>query len=86
VKSYLTQKFIDRYRKLPKEIREQARQAYRLWKEDHYHPSLHFKRIKNRAQTYSVRVGDGWRALGLVENDEIYWYWIGSHADYDKLL
>jgi hypothetical protein len=27
VKSYITQKFIDRYRKLPKEIREQARQA-----------------------------------------------------------
>jgi len=35
---------------------------------------------------YSVRVGKGWRALGLVEGDTISWFWIGSHADYEKLL
>jgi hypothetical protein len=24
--------------------------------------------------------------LGLVEGDEITWFWIGSHAEYDRLI
>jgi hypothetical protein len=51
-----------------------------------HHPGLHFERIHGREDLYSVRVGLGWRALGLVEGDSIYWYWIGSHAEYDKPL
>ena len=35
---------------------------------------------------YSVRVTLGHRALRLVEGDEVVWFWIGSHADYDRLL
>jgi hypothetical protein len=26
------------------------------------------------------------RALALLEDDEITWFWIGTHADYDKLI
>jgi len=35
---------------------------------------------------YSVRVTIAYRAVGLLENDNIAWFWIGSHADYDRLL
>jgi hypothetical protein len=36
---------------------------------------------------YSVRVGRAWRALGLRRDyDRMVWFWIGSHADYDRLL
>jgi hypothetical protein len=35
---------------------------------------------------YSVRVGLGWPAVGLIEGDAFYWFWIGSHADYDNQL
>jgi hypothetical protein len=28
----------------------------------------------------------GYRALGVRRDDTIVWFWIGSHADYDKLL
>ena len=35
---------------------------------------------------YSVRVTLGYRALGLLQKDEIVWFWIGSHAEYDRLL
>jgi hypothetical protein len=28
----------------------------------------------------------GYRAVGLVEDDEITWFWIGTHAQYDRLL
>jgi hypothetical protein len=31
-------------------------------------------------------LGLGYRALGLREADHIYWFWIGSHAEYDELL
>ena len=29
-------------------------------------------------------VGIGWRALGLVDGGSIIWFWIGSHADFDR--
>jgi len=28
----------------------------------------------------------GTRALGLLEDEEITWFWIGTHADYDRVL
>ena len=63
-----------------------ARKAYRLFREHPQHPGLQFKKVHDRDPVYSVRVSLGCRALGLIENDEITWFWIGSHADYDRLL
>jgi hypothetical protein len=50
------------------------------------HPSLQFKKIHSEENLYSIRIGKGWRALGLMEKGSIYWFWIGSHADYDQLI
>jgi len=49
------------------------------------HPSLHFKKVKD-GQFRSVRVGPQYRALGVPVPDGVQWFWIGSHADYDKLM
>ena len=84
--SYLTDDFLAYYNELPAQVREQARKNYRLWKQNPNHPSLRFKRIHATEPIYSVRVGRQWRALGLREGDAIYWFWIGSHADYDHFL
>jgi hypothetical protein len=35
---------------------------------------------------WSVRVGAHYRALGLDSDDAVVWFWIGSHADYDRLV
>ncbi|HEY3064347.1 MAG TPA: hypothetical protein VGL09_01055 [Methylomirabilota bacterium] len=35
---------------------------------------------------YSARVSLGYRAVGLMEGDEITWFWIGTHGEYDRLL
>jgi hypothetical protein len=86
VNSNLTDDFLVCFAKLPEPIKEQARRNYRLWKLDPNYPSLQFKRIHGKEPIYSVRVGRGWRALGLMEDDTITWFWIGSHADYDKLI
>lgn len=84
--SYLADDFLSHFRKLPQSVREKARKNYRLWRQNPNHPSLQFKRVHPREPIYSVRVGIGWRALGLREDDDIYWFWVGSHAEYDRLL
>ena len=84
--SRVTEEFVAGFAKLPQAVKDQARKNYRLWKQNPSHPSLHFKKVSDREPLYSVRIGIGWRALGLLEGDTITWSWIGSHSDYDKLI
>jgi len=84
--SRATPRFWAAYRELPVEVRTLARKAYALFSENPKHPSLRFKKVHNYEPVYSVRVARGYRALGLLENYEITWFWVGSHADYDRLL
>jgi hypothetical protein len=71
------------YEALPKEVREIADKNFQVLKVDPRHPSLHFKRI---GVVWSVRVGDRYRALGHDVPNGIQWFWIGSHAGYDKIV
>jgi hypothetical protein len=75
---------------LPDEVQRQAVRAYTIWRADPSHRSLQFKCISERHQAYSVRVGIHWRAIGYRESgpgeDVVTWFWIGSHADYDRLV
>lgn len=83
VKHFASPQFWTLYHQLPPEIRELADKNYELLKADPKHPSLHFKKIGG---LWSVRVGAHFRALGLDKPEGVVWFWIGSHADYDKLL
>ena len=84
--SQLHPDFLACFAKLPNEVKEQARRCYRIWQENNSHPGLQFKPLQGHDDLYSVRIGLRWRALGLVEGDTVTWFWIGSHADYDKLV
>ncbi|MEW5828329.1 MAG: hypothetical protein AB1846_05510 [Chloroflexota bacterium] len=84
--SRTTDKFRKAYAELPADVRKQARQAYRLFIENPYHPSLRFKSIHPVRPIYSVRIGLAYRAVGILDGEDIIWYWIGSHAEYDKLI
>lgn len=35
---------------------------------------------------WSVRVGGHYRAIGVSVDDGVLWIWIGSHAEYDRLV
>jgi mRNA-degrading endonuclease RelE of RelBE toxin-antitoxin system len=84
VTHYASSRFWRAYRALPKEIRDLADAKYELLKADPEHPSLHFKKI---GSYWSVRVGLHYRALAAIESDDdVVWFWIGSHADYDVLV
>ena len=84
--SSVTKEFRKRLDRLAATVREQAGRAYALWRSDPFHPSLQYKQVSPRWPIYSVRVGIGYRALGLRETGHVYWFWIGSHAEYDELL
>jgi mRNA-degrading endonuclease RelE of RelBE toxin-antitoxin system len=85
IESRTTREFREAFARLPEEIRRQAREAHKLFRENPRHPSLRFKKVNPEGGIYSVRVGLGYRALGAMQGSRIVWYWIGSHADYDRL-
>ena len=86
MKSHTTKRFRTALSELPKEVREKARESYRQFREDSYHPSLHFKQVHPAKPIYSVRVTIGYRAVGILERSEIVWFWIGSHEAYERLI
>ena len=84
--SKIAASFLTQFAALPADVQSLARRNYKLWKENPSHPGLHFKRVGKRTESYSVRIGLGWRVLGVKSNDTIIWFWIGSHADYDRIV
>ena len=86
MKSQTTKSFWKHYWALPPEIRQCARRTYKLWRDNPAHLSLFFKRVKEGQPLYSVRIGPGYRTLGLLKADTVTWFWIGTHDEYDRLL
>jgi hypothetical protein len=86
LKSHLTDDFRACFRKLPERVQRTARKNYKLWKKNPSQSGLQFKQVGKKLPAYAIRVGIGWRALGIQEEDAIIWFWIGSHADYNKIL
>ena len=60
--------------------------AFDLWQENPRHQSLKFKRVHSTEPVWSVRIGKHWRALGIRFDNKVTWFWIGTHAEYDKIL
>jgi hypothetical protein len=86
VTSHITARFRECFAALPEPVQQQARNAYSLFLQDPHHPSLRFKRVHPTEPIMSVRVGLGYRALGTRRGEDIVWFWIGSHADYNRLV
>ena len=84
--SHTTKAFRKRFAGLPKEIQKNAFKSYRIWRQNPNHPSLQFKQVHATLPIFSVRVGLGWRTVGIRKADALIWYWIGSHDEYDTLL
>lgn len=84
--SHTTKYFWKLHDVLPEQIQRQAKAAYRRFEEAPFHPSLQFKQVHNVKPIYSARISRDYRAVGVKAEEEIVWFWIGSHSDYDKLL
>lgn len=83
MKHFASPQFWACHERLPAPVRELADRNFSLLKQTPLHPSLHMKRV---GSYWSVRVGLHYRALGMEIPEGILWFWIGSHAEYDKLV
>ncbi|MFN6239929.1 MAG: hypothetical protein ACK4YL_11155 [Microcystis sp.] len=72
MKSSRTKRFRQLFLSLPQRVQETAKKNYQIWKENPFHPSLEFKEVKPREKIWSVRVGIGWRALGIKNSNDDY--------------
>jgi mRNA-degrading endonuclease RelE of RelBE toxin-antitoxin system len=86
VKSRTTAEFRKSFAALPKQVQEQTREAYRQFKENPSYPSLRFKKVHPELPIYSARISNNYRAVGQLDGDTAIWFWVGSHAEYDRLL
>jgi hypothetical protein len=83
MKSRASSKFWANYGRLPAEIRRSAVKQYRLWLQNPRHPSLQFKKVN---AFWSARITDDYRALGVMDGDDVIWFWIGTHEEYERLI
>ena len=83
MRHYASPRFWTLYGALPGDVRQLADKSYQLLKSDPRHLSLHFKKA---GKLWSVRVGTHYRALAIEVEDAMYWIWIGTHAEYDKIV
>ena len=83
MKHFAAPRFRDCYAQLPLPAGQLADDCFELLKKNPHHPSLHLKTV---GKYKSVRVGLHHRALAVRIPDGLLWFWIGTHADYDRLL
>jgi len=86
MKSVLSKRFRERYKRLPFKVQRLAHKNYQLWKENPSHRSLQFKCVDVEMPIYSARIGLSYRVLGIMKEDVLIWYWIGTHSEYDKII
>ena len=71
------------YAELPAEVQRLADKQFSLFVETPRHASLGFARKGN---VYTVEIGRSHRAIARFKDGAYYWFWIGSHEAYNKLL
>ena len=83
MKHFAGPEFWKSYDKLPTAVQGLANEKFELLKENPRHPSLHLKRV---GEYWSVRVGRRYRALAIEVDKGLFWFWIGTHGEYDQIL
>jgi len=80
---YATSNFWDCYEDLPQHLQDKADELFEILKDNPKHPSLHLKKVQ---QFWSVRVGLHYRALAVQKENDLVWFWIGTHSGYEKII
>ena len=79
-----TAAFWELYRALPKEVRDAADRRYDLLRQNPRHPSVRLKKVG--VDRWSARVTDGYRAVAIQRGNNFFWFYIGPHGGYDRVL
>lgn len=86
MKSRVTRSFRRGFGALSPELQRRARRAFERFQENPSHPGLWFKKVHPVEPVFSVRISQDYRAVGRRDGDEIIWFFIGDHDDYERLL
>ena len=73
MQSRTTRHFWRLFRELPPDAQREARRAYGIFQTNPAHPGLQFKKLEGEDSIYSVRIGLGYRALGVMKKDRAVW-------------
>ncbi|CAG0946428.1 hypothetical protein ANRL1_03001 [Anaerolineae bacterium] len=83
MRHFTSPSFWDCYKNLPPAIQALADKNHNILKTNPNHPSLHLKKV---VKYWSVRVGRKHRAVAVKIDEGLLWFWIGIHAEYDRLI
>ena len=86
MKSVTTERFRLLFAEASSEQQMRILNAFRIWKDNPAHPSIRFKKVHTKLPIYSAHVDLDWRAIGILENDTVIWFWVGPHSKYEALL
>jgi hypothetical protein len=81
--SRASEEFWDLYKRIPRNAQRAADKQFDLFRKDPTHPSLHLKPVGG---LWSARINDAYRALAVREDDVLYWFWVGPHDQYERLI
>ena len=81
--SHASEEYWKLYRALPIEVQRQADKQFAIFRENPFHPSLHLKPV---GQLWSARVNQNVRVVAYRQEHIFYWFWIGDHDEYERLL
>ena len=82
-RSRASEEFWELYRRIPRNAQRAADKQFEVFRKDPTHPSLHLKPVGG---LWSARINDAYRALAVREGDVFYWFWIGPHDQYERLI
>ena len=86
MRSRTTRQFRDLLQAAPPAVRDKAHAAFLMRTANPDHPSLRFKKVHATLPVYSVRIDLDWRAVGVLQEGLVVWFWVGPHREYDRLL
>jgi hypothetical protein len=81
--SRASEEFWDLYKRIPRNAQRAADKQFELFRKDPTHPSLHLKPVGG---LWSARINDAYRALAVREDEVFYWFWVGPHDQYERLI
>lgn len=81
-------RFWQQYQRLPPDVKRIARQAFRRFLQNPWHPSFQRKQPQALAHRHppihEFRITLRYRALCEVEGDDYRWIFIGDHVAFDR--
>ena len=69
--------------RLPESVQRLADGSFETLKQNPRHPSLHLKKV---GRYWSARIGLHYRAIAVEDGNDLIWFWIGHHSEYDHII